>query len=190
MPPMPSLLQVPFILLRNAKNFALFPTIMLTFGGAAKKTLALTAVMGGSSPSANVQVSADELGEDFAKGQARAAEAKSTAGKADAAQGEMKLSPEDKEEEQAGAGDEEEEEDHGAYDLSDEALESKFMEIDVDNDGCIAPAELERAIRESGSDLKEEEIKMMMKEGDADGNGSIELAEFKAAMRLDPHTSA
>jgi hypothetical protein len=187
--------KVPFIILRNVKNFAMFPSLVITFGGNAKKTLALTMVMAtGSVDAASVStsVSTDELGDEIAKGQALAAEAKSTAGKAEGAQGDLKLSPEDKEEEAAGGADEdgEEEEDLSAYDLSDEALESKFLEIDGDNDGFITPVELERAIREAGSTLKDKEVKAMMKEADADGDGSIDMTEFKAAMRFDASTSA
>ena len=189
--------QVPFKILRNMKNFLVFPSVFIHFGGNAKKTLSLTGQVAAKPPpdvsAAEETVDASDLGDNFAKGQSRAADAKDAVSKADAQVGKMKLSKEDKEEEDAGGADGDDDNDDapaGAYDLSDEALESKFMELDVDMDGFITPAELEKAIREMGASLKENEIKRMMKEADSDGDGRIDTAEFKAAMRFDSEMEA
>jgi len=197
--------KVPFKILRAVRTFATFPMITFAFAKSSKELLTLMGGlaagvgMGGAQAALDLakkeKVDASQMGDEFKKGQTRAADAGSVAKEASGKQGELKLSKEEQEEEKAGGDDDDDPDDeddpsHATFDLSDEALETKFAEIDIDCDGNITPVELKQAITESGKKRTAQEVALMMKEADTDGNGEIDLEEFMNAMRLDTSMAA
>ena len=193
--------KIPFKILRGVRSFATFPRVALAFATASKTLIYVIGSMAVDGAQAALtdkteKVDLSEMGDEYQKGKSRASDAGSVAAEASSKQGELKVSKEDAAEEKAGGDDDDDPDDendpsHAAYDLSDEALETKFAEIDIDCDGFVTPdVELKQAILESGRKRSDQDVGMMMNEADADGNGQTDLEEFKSAMRLDTTMAA
>ena len=186
---------VPGKMLKNIRKFAGFPVVAMAFARNAKALMKVFASMSvKDEPSKALthkteeeddeeedgKVNASDLGPTFAKGQARANAAKSSAAQGEAEASKMPSGGDDADEETDA---ESEAGDGGHLNLADDILELKFAEIDADGDGSISAAELKVALEQERKDLKADAVAKMMQEADANGDGEIDLNEFKMAMR-------
>ena len=202
-----SIRKVPGLLLKHIRSFGGFPAISMAFAKSAKGIMNLIGGMKGSSnpgkaltlkegseeePEDQLDDAVDmsELGADFAKTNEKASAASKEADGAEAEQGKLVLSEEDREAEnfvtaesdaETEAGDETDAEED--YDLSDEVLEQKFSELDVDHDGEITRIELDQALKDTGRSFTSEALKKLIDDADTNSDGGIDIEEFKNAMR-------
>jgi len=191
--------KIPYMLLGNTRKFTAFPSAAMNFAKNAKELLkllgtmsvkdapgkALTDKSGGGGgddddDDDNAKFDVSDMGETFAKGKNRADKAKSAVSQGEKETAKMPSNAEDDGDNdgESEAGDEENDDN-----LTEEMLETKFAEVDIDGDGTISSAELKQAIEQNRPGVKAKEIDEIMKEADANGDGNIDLSEFMQAMR-------